>query len=235
MADNAPAYHPPMDINDIIPGDDNDNYLDIQDMLNNIIEEMHHYPIEQLESYLQEQNEGEILFFPLAENITENLREVHRQIMNFKNFIFECLLNGEPISDSNTAQHFIFNLTDDQWETIIDGNIPDGIVPAPLPRQMNTHGLPYGQAHMYDFSRDGRDDATYLSHMLIDNDECHLIHITKCILTGLKVELNPENGEFILIDPPTDYENIFTSDWQRIELYLNLYRLNESSIQQPMV
>lgn len=217
-------------VRDIPFEDNNENYLHIQDMITNIIELMYRYPIEELEIYLRQQDEGEIPYFPLSEDITETLREVHRRFMDMKDFIFECLLDGEPISDSNTARRFVFNMTDDIVADMLDGDHPDGIVLAPLP-QVIAHEGPYGPAFRYNLSRNDRDDATYLTHMLIDNDEHHLIHFTKCILTGFKIEMNPDNGEFILIHPPLEYENIFTSDWERIELYLNLYRMNESSFQ----
>lgn len=207
-----------------------DNYLDVEDMISNIIELMHRYPLEQLETYLRQQDDGEIPYFPLSEDITETLREVNRRFMDMKDFIFECLMEGEPISDSNIAQQFVFNLTDDVVADMLDGDHPDGIEPAPLP-EIIVHEGAYAPAYMYNLSRNGRDDATYLTHMLIDNDEHHLIHFTKCMLTGFKIEINPENGEFILIHPPLEYQNIFTSDWHRMEVYLNLYRMNESSIQ----
>ncbi len=229
------AGGPAIPIGGIIENDDVpenpglENYDEAMDLSNRIKVLMDSIPMAiLLENYLSN-DEGQIPVFPLTEDQTRMLREGQDLMNQLKQMIRESIVNGTNITDNPTTSiiTYDYDMTDDQFMNISNGNRHVDIVDAPLLRMLNTAGMPYGIVHSIDFSRNGRNHATYLTHLLVDNGERVLNHIMYCIMSGIKVELNPANGEIQLMDPPVEEENIFTHEWTRIEQFSALYRANE--------
>jgi hypothetical protein len=181
-----------------------------------------------LENYLRNE-EGQIPVFPLTEDQTRMLREGHDLMNQLKQMIRESIVNGTNITDNHITSTNIYDydMTDDQFMNLSNGQRPENVEELHLLRRLHTAGMPYGIVHSIDFSKNGRSDVNYLTHLLVDNGETVLNLMMNSIICGFRIELNPADGEIQLINPPIEEDNIFTHEWSRIDQFSALYHANE--------
>jgi hypothetical protein len=212
------------------PGLENyDEAFDLSNRINVLIESI---PTALLENYFMN-DDGRIPIFPLTEDQTHILHEGIELMNQFKRMIRESIVNGTNITNDpiTSARLYDYDITDDQFMTISNGNRPENIEGAGLLRRLHTAGIPYGRVHSIDLSKNGHNDVTYLTHLLVDNGETVLNHIMYSIMCGFRLELNPANGEIQLMDPPEEEDNFFNHEWTRIEQFCGLYRANEEFLE----
>jgi hypothetical protein len=209
-----------------------ENYDEAILLSNQIRVLMDQIPNHILENYLMN-NDAMIPIFPLTDEQTNILHEAYELMNQLKRLIRESIVNGTNITNdlARAAMIYDYDITDDQFMVISNGNRPENMENAGLLRRLNTAGMPYGVVHSIDFSKNGHNDVIYLTHLLVDNGETVLNHIMYSIMTGFRLEMNPTNGEIQLIDPPEVEDNFFTHEWNRIEQFIGLYHANEQNLQ----
>ncbi len=205
-----------------------ENYEEAIHLSNSIRVLMDQIPNHILESFL-DNNEGRIPIFPLTDVQTHILREAYELMNQLKQMIRESIVNGNNITNDPATSRMTYNydITDDQFMVISNGNRTENFENTGLLRRLHTAGIPYGNAHSIDLSKNGHNDIFYLTHLLIDNGEIVLNHFMYCIMTGFRIELNPADGEIQMMNPHIEEDNIFTHEWTRIEQFIGLYHANE--------